>query len=56
MKNIFKRHRKVEQREMVVHYKWIDTNEADVQITNSCGLASLEADPWIEIITVVALA
>jgi hypothetical protein len=55
MKNIFKRNRKTEQREVVVHYKWAGTYDADVKRMNSSGLAALKADPRIEIITIVAL-
>ena len=52
MKNIFK---KTTSTEMVVCYKWNDTDEIEMQKTNSCGLASLESDPCITVIKVMAL-
>ena len=52
MKNIFK---KTTSTEMVVCDKWNDTDEIEMQKTNSCGLASLESDPCITVIKVMAL-
>ena len=55
MKNIFKKTKRTASAEMVVCYKWNDTNEIEMQKTNSCGLASLESDPCITVIKVMAL-
>ena len=55
MKNIFKRTKKTTSTEMVVCYKWNDTDEIEMQKTNSCGLAALESDPCITVIKVMAL-
>lgn len=55
MKNIFKKINKMTSTEMIVCYKWNDTDEIEMQKTNSCGLASLESDPCITIIKVMAL-
>ena len=55
MKNIFKKINKMTSTEMIVCYKWNDTDEIEMQKTNSCGLASLESDPCITVIKVMAL-
>ena len=55
MKNIFKKINKMTSTEMVVCYKWNDTDEIEMQKTNSCGLASFESDPCITVIKVMAL-
>lgn len=49
MFKLFKKSRPVEYR---VTYRWIDSNEIYESYGFSAGIASLEADPYIEILSV----
>ena len=52
---LFKRNNKVATKELKITYRWIDEDEIHVEIGNSAGLAMLEADWCIEVLSVEAL-
>ena len=49
---LFKRNRKVETKELRITYRWIGEEEVQVEIGNSAGLAMLEADWCVEVLSV----
>lgn len=49
---MFKFFRKSRPAEYRVVYRWIDSNEVCESFGFSAGIASLEADPYIEILSV----
>ena len=53
MKNLLKNLLKKETAQTyTVTYRWIGEEETETINTTSCGLASLDADPMIEIVSV----